>query len=67
MIKYNELNDKKEYLAPSYEIEFFSIQNILTVSGSQDDHEEDDDDDNTGDDQNSQNNAENYDQDGKIF
>ena len=41
---YNENEKKKEYMLPVYEIEWFSIQNILTFSGSQDDNEEDDED-----------------------
>ncbi len=51
---YIENEVKKKYEMPEYEIEWFSIQNILTVSGSQDDYEEDDDD-------------ENYDENGRIF
>lgn len=35
---------KKEYMQPTYEIDRFSIQNILTFSGSQDDNGEDDED-----------------------
>ena len=41
---FTENEVKKKYELPIYEIEWFSIQNILTLSGSQDDNEEDDDD-----------------------